>query len=569
MLKKTSYVLIIALFSFSSAANAVPLASPISDTADVVVIADVPTTPQPPRAQRKPKRLEKFGDLRVDNYYWLNERSNPEVIDYLKAENDYTQVVTAPTLALRATLFEEIKGRIPQTDQSVPYRADNYFYYDRVEESKQYPIFARKHGDLDAPEQILLDVNDLAKGYEYFEVGDWEVSSGENLLAYAADTTGRRIYTIRFKDLNTDEILKDEITAATDNIVWAEDNQTLFYAMQDAETLRPDRIYRHKVGTPSSEDVLVYEEEDEQFYAYVSKTKSKAYVIVGVSQTLSDELHYLPADKPQSDLQLFQARERGHEYSIEHYGDSFYILTNSGRAENFRLMQTPVDATDKSNWTELIPHRKEVLLEDFEIFSDHLVLEERINGLIQLRIRPWAQPESEYQIDFGEPAYSAGIDINPSFDSSTLRYHYTSMTTPHSVLDFDMTSRKARLLKRQQIGAGFDPKDYRTERLFAPAQDGTQIPVSVVYKKGAKLDGSRPLLLYGYGAYGNSLDAGFSSARLSLLDRGFIYAIAHVRGGEELGRSWYEQGKLLDKQNSFTDFIAFGEFLISEGYAYP
>lgn len=531
--------------------------------------ADTATAPQPPDAQKQPKRLEKFGDVRIDNYYWLRERENPAVRDYLEAENAYTEAMTAHTEALQDTIFEEIKTRIPQTDQSVPYRLDDYFYYSRVEEGQQYPIYARKKESLEAEEQVMLDVNQLAEGHDFFAVGNWEVSSGQDILAYAADTTGRRIYTIRFKNLGTGEVLKDEIPAVTPNMAWAEDNRTLFYAKQDPQTLRYYQIYRHTLGTPASLDELVYEEKDDTFSAYVFKTKSKKYLMIAAQQTLASEYRFLDAANPTGDFQVIAPRERGHEYSADHYGDAFYIRTNSGGAENFRLMKTPVTAPAQQHWTEVIPHRADVFLEDFELFAGHLVLEERKSGLIELRVRPWEAPSEAYYIDFEEPAYAAGIGANPAFDTQRLRYNYTSMTTPGSVYDYDMAAREATLKKRDAIGGGFDADDYRTERLFATAEDGTEVPVSVVYKKGTPLDGTAPLLLYGYGSYGNSLDAAFSAARLSLLDRGFVYAIAHVRGGEEMGRAWYESGKLLNKKNTFTDFIASAEHLIENNYADP
>jgi len=511
-----------------------------------------------------PKRLEKDGHVRVDNYYWLKERENPEVIDFLKKENEYTKAVMAHTEALEKTVFQEIKGRIKQTDLSVPYKLDDYFYYTRYEDGKEYPIYCRKKGSLDGPEEIMLDANTLAEGHEFLSVDTRAVSFGQDILAYAVDTKGRRFYTIYFKDLKTGELLKDVITNVTGNMDWANDNRTLFYSRQDPTTLRSYQIYRHVLGTEPSEDQLVYEETDDTFSIFVFKTKSKKYMMIGCFQTLSREYRYLVADNPNGDFKVFLSREKEHEYQIDHFQDKFFIRTND-QAKNFRLMSTPVGNTGKENWQELIPHRSDVFLENFEIFNDHLVLEERKGGLIYIRIIPWEESE-EHILEFDEPAYQAHISINLQFDTPILRYVYTSMTTPNSVYDYNMVTREKVLLKRDEVLGGFDSLNYITERLHVRADDGAEIPVSVVYRKGVKKDGQNPLLLYGYGSYGMSMDASFSSPRLSLIDRGFIYAIAHIRGGEELGRHWYEDGRQLKKKNTFTDLIACGDYLIREGY---
>ncbi len=511
-----------------------------------------------------PKRLEKDGHVRVDNYYWLKERENPEVIDFLKKENEYTKAVMAHTAALEKTVFQEIKGRIKQTDLSVPYKLDDYFYYTRYEDGKEYPIYCRKKGSLDGPEEIMLDANTLAEGHEFLSVDTRAVSFGQDILAYAVDTKGRRFYTIYFKDLKTGELLKDVITNVTGNMDWANDNRTLFYSRQDPTTLRSYQIYRHVLGTEPSEDQLVYEETDDTFSIFVFKTKSKKYMMIGCFQTLSREYRYLVADNPNGDFKVFLSREKEHEYQIDHFQDKFFIRTND-QAKNFRLMSTPVGNTGKENWQELIPHRSDVFLENFEIFNDHLVLEERKGGLIYIRIIPWEESE-EHILEFDEPAYQAHISINLQFDTPILRYVYTSMTTPNSVYDYNMMTREKVLLKRDEVLGGFDSLNYITERLHVRADDGAEIPVSVVYRKGVKKDGQNPLLLYGYGSYGMSMDASFSSPRLSLIDRGFIYAIAHIRGGEELGRHWYEDGRQLKKKNTFTDLIACGDYLIREEY---
>jgi oligopeptidase B len=522
----------------------------------------------PPMVKVVPEQLEKHGDVRVDDYYWLRERENPEVIAYLEAENAYTEAVMAHTEDLQEKLVEEIKGRIKQTDLSVPFELDDYFYYTKTEEGKEYPIYARKKGSLEAEEEILIDVNEVAEGHGFTSIPRPAMSYDHSIMAFAADTVGRRFYTIRFRDLDTGEILDDEIGPATPNMAWANDNRTLFYTRQDPVTLRASQIYRHVLGTDAAEDELVYEEPDTEFACYVWKTKSKRYLIIGCSQTLSNEYRFLAADDPAGDFRVFLPREAEHEYNIDHFGDYFYIRTNDGGAKNFKLMRTPITQTDKASWEEVIGHREDVLLEDFEVFREHLVVTERKDGLVRLRIRPWSG-EGEHYLDFGEPAYLAYVSTNPEIDTNILRYGYTSMTTPNSVYDYDMDTREKKLLKQEEVLGGFDPADYVTERLYAPARDGVGVPVSIVYRKGTEKNGDNPLLLYGYGSYGYSMDATFSSPRLSLLDRGFVYAIAHVRGGEELGRQWYEEGKLLNKKNTFTDFIDVAEFLIDGGYTNP
>jgi len=515
-------------------------------------------------ATQNPDRLEHHGNVRVDDYYWLNQRDDPNVIEYLEAENEYVEEMTAHIKDLEDELFEEIRGRIKEDDSSVPYKLNDYFYYTRFEEGQEYPIYARRRESMEAPEEIMLDVNDLAEGHGFFSVSGVSVSSGQDILAFTQDTVGRRIYEVRFKNLTTGEMLPEIISNVTSNIAWAEDNRTLFYTRQEAETLRWFQIFRHTLGTDPSEDELVYEEADEEFSSFVFKTKSKRFLMIGSQQTLSSEFRYLEATDPTGEFQVFAPRERDHEYDVDHFQGKFYIRTNF-EAENFRLMETPVTDTRKQNWSELIPHRENVLLSSFEIFAGHLVLAERSEALMQLRIIPW-DGTGEHYLDFGEPTYWAGIGTNPNFDTPILRYNYTSMTTPSSVIDYDMNTRESTLMKREEVLGGFDPEDYETERLWATAPDGVRVPISLVYHTGIERDGSNPLLLYGYGSYGFSMDATFSSARLSLLDRGFVYAIAHVRGGQEMGRWWYEDGKLLKKKNTFTDFIACAEHLVEQGY---
>jgi oligopeptidase B len=530
----------------------------------VTVLAQQPT---PPTAAVKPTQLELHDIVRVDNYYWLNERENPEVIAYLEAENEYMEAMTANTATLREELFEEIRGRIKEADESVPYRLDDYYYSTRWEEGKEYPVYARRKGSLDAPEEVMLDLNQLAEGQSFLTVWGREVSSGQDILAYAADTVGRRFNTVHFKNLATGELLDDAIPAVTSDFAWANDNRTLFYVKQDPQTLRSYQVYRHVLGTDVSEDELVYEEADSTFSSYVFKTKSKAYIMIGSSHTLSDEYRFLDANDPMGDFEVLQPREWNLEYSVDHYGESFYIRTNY-EAENFRLMQTPVAATGKANWSEVIPNRDDVFLQSFEIFQDYLVVSERKDGLIQLRIMPW-DGSGEHYLEFDDPTYRASISTNPAFNTTLLRYSYSSLTTPNSVYDYDMAAREKELLKQDEVLGGFDPSDYESERLFATADDGVRVPISIVYRKGIELDGSNPLLLYAYGSYGSSMSASFSASRLSLLDRGFVYAIAHVRGGQEMGRWWYENGKKFHKRNTFTDFIACGEYLVEAGYTAP
>jgi oligopeptidase B len=514
-----------------------------------------------------PTTLEKHGHVRGDDYYWLRERENPEVVAYLNAENDHAAKTMAPTEALQEKLFEEIKNRFKQTDMSVPYRRDDYFYFSRYEEGKEYPIYARKRGSLDQPEEIMLNGNTLAEGHEFFSIGGSAVSSGQDLLAYAVDTQGRRIFTTYFKNLATGELLPDIIPDVTEDLTWANDNKTLFYAKQDPTTLRAYQIFRHVLGTDSANDQLIFEEEDETYVTYVFKTKSRKFLMIVSSQTVSQEYRYLDAGDPAGEFKMFLPRQRDHEYHVDHYQDRFLIRTND-QAKNFRLMRTPVDKTGREHWEEVIPHRQDVFLGDFEIFRDHLVLEERARGLTQLRVIPWSGDESHY-LEFAEPAYRANLGTNLEFDTTTVRFEYTSMKTPLSVYDYDMTGRQRVLLKQEEVLGGFNADNYVTERLHAHAADATEIPLSIVYRKGAERNGANPLLLYGYGAYGISIDAAFASPRLSLIDRGFIYAIAHIRGGQELGRQWYEDGKLLKKKNTFTDFIACAEYLIRERFTNP
>ncbi|MBI1941747.1 MAG: S9 family peptidase [Acidobacteria bacterium] len=521
----------------------------------------------PPMVKIIPKKLEKHGHVRTDNYYWLGERDNPEVVAYLRAENEHTAAVMAPTQGLQEKLSNEFRNRIKQTDMSAPYKKDDFYYYTRTEEGQQYPIYCRKARSIEATEQIMLDVNQAAEGHEFCSAPRPEVSSGQNIMAYAVDTVGRRFYTIRFKDLIADKLLDDVIPNVTGNMVWANDNKTLFYSRQDPLTLRSYRIYRHVLGIDPATDELLYEETDETFNCGVFKTKSKKYIIIASTQTLSTEFRHLDADNPDGQFRIFQPRQKDHEYQVDHYGDYFYVRTNY-HAKNFRLMKTPIAKTDIANWEEVIPHRDDVFLERMELFKDYLVAVERKNGLLQMRILPWSGP-GEHDVDFGEPAYAAHPSDNYDFDTLLVRFTYSSMTTPQSVYDYNMATREKKLLKREEVLGGFDSANYRTERIYATAEDGARVPISLVYRTGFKKNGANPLLLYGYGSYGYSLDASFDPYHISLLDRGFVFALAHVRGGQEMGRQWYEDGKLLKKKNTFTDFIACAEHLIHEKYADP
>jgi len=520
----------------------------------------------PPKATIKPKELITHGHKRIDNYYWLNERENPEVIDYLKAENAYLEKMMSPSKKLQDKLFDEMKARIKEDDESLPYKSNGYFYYTRFEKGKEYAINCRKKGDLKAQEEVLLNQNELAKKSKYFALGALSVSNDNQLMAYATDTVSRRIYTVYFKDLKTGKNLPDVIKNTTGNIVWANDNKTLFYSRQDQQTLRAFQIYKHILGTDSNKDELVYEEKDETFSCYVTKTKSKKYIMVVSGSTVASEVRFLDADKPAGAFQMFLPRKRDHLYSVNHFGDKFYIVTNMD-APNYKLMETSTKKTDDTKlWKEVIAHRKDVFLEDIEIFKDFLVVGERKNGLLNMRVIRW-KDKQEHFLDFGEAAYSAYTSVNPDFDTKILRYGYTSLTTPNSTYDYDMEKRTKTLMKQQEIlGGKFDSKNYITERIYVTARDGVKVPMSIVYHKNTKKDGNAPLLQYAYGSYGATMDVYFSSARLSLLDRGFVYALCHIRGGQDLGRAWYDDGKMFNKKNTFYDFIDCSLYLLDNKY---
>ncbi len=522
----------------------------------------------PPVAAIKPETLEKHGDVRIDNYYWLNQREDQEVLDYLNAENDYYQKLTAHTKPFQDALFEEMKSRIKEDDSSVPYKYNGYWYITRYEKGKDYPIYARRKETMDAPEQILFDCNEMAVGHSYFNLSGLSISEDNKWASFGVDTVSRRQYTIQVKNLETNEILPLKIENTTGSSTWSGDNKTFFYTRKDAVTLRSEKIYKHILGSDTNDDAVVYHEKDETYNVFVYKEKSKKYLVIGSGSTLTTEYRILEAKNPDGEFRLFQKRTRGLEYSISHYGDKWYVMTNKDKATNFKLMTTPEDATGKENWVDLIAHRADVLLEDVDIFKDYLVVSERENGLNTIRIMPWEG--EEYYLPFEIETYTAGTAANPDFDTDILRYSYQSMATPSSVIDFNMKTKEKTVLKEQEVlGGKFDKDNYAEERIWATAKDGTKVPISMVYRKGIKKDGSNPFLLYAYGSYGASMDPYFSSLRLSLLDRGFIYGIAHIRGGEDLGRDWYEDGKLLKKKNTFTDFIDCSEFVIAEGYTSP
>lgn len=535
------------------------------------------TMPTPPLAKKHTEKLTIHGDTRTDDYFWMRlsdeqkEAKKPDaqtqdVLDYLNAENAYLNQVMEPAKDLRQKLYEEMVARLKQDDQSVPVSRNGYSYYERFEPGADYSLVCRKALTENAAEEIMLNGPEMGNDQAYFEIGSYAVSPDNNLLAYSVDWVSRREYVIYIKDLRTGTEYKDKIKDTEGDPVWANDNKTIFYTKKDPVTLRSNQIYRHVIGTSQSKDVLVYEEKDESFNASIYKTKSEQFLIIWNYSTLSTEILYLDASNPMGEWKIIQKRERDHEYSITHSGDYFYVITNMDGAKNFKMMRTPVRATSKENWEEVIPHRSDVLLEGMEAFKDFYVLSERINGLNQLRVSRWDKSGDHY-VTFPDPTYNAYLGENPDFNTNLLRFHYTSLTTPASVYHYNMGTQERTLLKQQEI---MDPKfsidNYTSQRLFATAKDGTQIPLSIVYKKGTLLDGSAPLLLYGYGSYGYSMDAYFSSSRLSLLDRGFIFVIAHVRGGQEMGREWYEDGKLLKKKNTFTDFIDCAEYLIEHKY---
>ncbi|MFL0093243.1 S9 family peptidase [Tenacibaculum maritimum] len=533
-----------------------------------------------PIADKEPKKLEKHGDVRIDNYFWMrlsDEQKNAaekdsqtqKVYDYLNAENAYFDKMTFNTKDFQEELFEEMKGRIKEDDESVPYESNGYFYITRYEKGSQYPIYSRKKHTLEAIEEILFNVNDEAKGHDYFQLGGLNISPDNKLAAFAIDTVSRRQYVIKVKNLETGETYPDEIKNTTGGSVWANDNKTLFYTKKDPLTLRSSKIFRHILGTSPDDDVEVFEEKDDTFGVFVTKTKSKKYIVIGSYSTVSSEYQVLEANDPTGNFKLIQPRERDLEYDIAHYQDCFYIKTNKDGAINFKLMKTPENKTEKENWVDVIPHREDTLLEDMSIFKDYLVLEERSEGLSKIRIKRWDETE-DYYLPFEEETYSVGVYSNPDFDTDVIRYSYNSMTTPSSVIDFSMKSQTKEVKKEQEVlGGKFDKQNYTSKRIWAQARDGKKVAVSLVYRKDLQINENTPVLQYAYGSYGYTIPDGFSTTRLSLLDRGFIYALAHIRGSQYLGRDWYEDGKMLFKKNTFTDFVDCSKYLIEKGYTSP
>jgi oligopeptidase B len=521
---------------------------------------------KPPATEKEPKEFIAHGDKRIDEYYWLNQRENPKVLDYLRAENDYLDTMMSGTRDLREKLFKEMKGRIKEKDESLPYKDNGYWYYSRFEEGKQYPIFCRKKETLQAPEEVMLDQNKMAEGFKYFSIGGRAVSDNNELLAFTVDSVSRRLYGLQIKNLATGVVYPETITNVEgSDIAWAADNKTVFYIKKDVTTLLGYQVWRHELGTDPSKDVMVYEEKDDRFYIGVYRTKSKKYIaIVSDMNEVSTEYRLLDAAHPAGSFKIFEPRKENFQYSIEHFNNKFYVLTD-WNAPNFRLMETPEEKTGKENWKEVIPHRKDVYISGLLVFKNHLVLAEMKDALNQLRVINQTD-HKDYYITFPETVYASFPNVNPDYNTNILRFAYTSMTTPASIYDFNMDTQQRELKKQTEVLGGFKKEDYVSERVWATVRDGVKVPISLVYKKGMKRDGRNPLLLYGYGSYGSSMSPSFNSNIISLLDRGFIYAIAHVRGGQEMGRQWYDQGHLFNKKNTFYDFIDCGEFLIKENF---
>ncbi|MFK5974148.1 MAG: S9 family peptidase [Flavobacteriaceae bacterium] len=519
-----------------------------------------------PIAKKSPKELIIHNDIRVDDYYWLNDREDKEVISHLERENDYYKAVTVHTKDFQEALFDEMKGRIKEDDSSVPYKQNGYWYVTRYEIGKEYPIYSRHRELLESVEEIIFDCNEMAEGHEFFNLGGIVISPDNRLAVFGVDTVSRRQYTLQIKNLETGEVLSDKIENTTGTAVWANDNKTMFYCKKDPLTLRSDKIFKHKLGTPTSADELVFQEKDETFGTFVYKSKSKKYIIIGSYSTLTSEFQILKSDNPDGTFKVFSPRERGLEYSICHFEDSFYILTNKDKATNFKLMRAKEENTSSDQWQEFIRHRKDVLLEDIDIFKEYYVLSERENGLNMLKINRWDTAEG-FHLPFESETYTANVSTNPDFDTEILRYSYNSLGTPNSVIDFNMRTKTKEVKKEQEVlGGKFKKENYVEKRLWATARDGVKIPMSIIYHKNTKLDANTPILQYAYGSYGATIDPYFSTIRLSLLDRGFVYVLSHIRGGQYLGRPWYEDGKLLKKKNSFNDFVDCSKFLIESKF---
>jgi oligopeptidase B len=525
--------------------------------------ADDAPGPQPPMAKKNSKTVEIHGDKLKDDYFWLREKSDPEVRAYLDEENKYADAFMKGTDGFRQKLYDEMLARIKQTDLTVPYRFRGDYYYSRTETGKQYSIYCRKRGSLEAPEQVLIDLNELAKGERFMSLGDYDVSENGNLLAYTTDNTGFRDYRLQIKDLTTDKLLPESVEKVS-SVTWAADGKTLFYSVDDAAK-RPYRVYRHTLGSPIASDALVYEEKDEMFRVGVFRSKSRAYLFLPSESHTSSEWRILPAGEPAGEWKVIASREKDHEYDVSHRGDLLYIRTNSGGCRNFRVMTAPLADPKRENWKEIVPCREDVMVSGIDLFADFMVVTEREDALPRIRITDLPSGAS-HRIEFPEQVYSVSPSSNFEFETSTLRYNYQSLTIPSSVYDYDLKTRKSKLMKRTEVLSGYDPDKYQAERRHATAPDGTKVPISLVYRKGLKKDGKNPALLYAYGSYGSFMSATFSSNRVSLLDRGLVYAIAHIRGGGDLGKKWHDQGRMMSKKNTFTDFIACAEALIADGY---
>jgi len=517
----------------------------------------------PPKADQRPYQHKTHNDIRVDEYFWLKERENPEVIDYLERENDYYLKSTAHTIDFQEDLFEEMKARIKEDDSSVPYFYNGYWYISRFESGKEYPIYTRKKASLDAEEEVIFDCNEMAEGHQYFRLAGFTISPDNTKAAFSIDTISRRLYTTKVKNLITGKYLSTSIKNTTGGVVWARDNKTLFYTNKDTETLRSQAIFKHNIISNQSE--LVYEEKDDTFSVYVMDSKSEDYIFISSYSSLTTEFQYIKSNEPSDKFKYIQKRQRGLEYSISHFGDYFYIFTNADDALNYKIMRTPVSSTERSNWVDFVPHRPSVLLEDLDIFRDYMVLTERENGLSRIRIQSWDGSKDAYLPILGE-TYTLYTSTNLDFNTSKLRYAFNSLTNPSSVLEYDMETGDIITLKEQEVLGTFDKNDYVSKRLWASASDGVKVPISIVRHKDTQLNSETPILQYAYGSYGSTIDPNFSTTRLSLLNRGFAFAIAHVRGGEYMGRNWYEDGKLLNKKNTFSDFISCSKFLIEQGY---
>jgi oligopeptidase B len=530
--------------------------------APVSLFAIDPNAAKPPAAAKKPEKLTLHGETRVDDFFWLKDKKNPEVIKYLEAENTYFAAVMKPTEAFQATLYKEFLSRIKQTDQDVPVKNRGYWYYSRTEEGKQYSIRCRKKGSMDAPEEVLLDGNELAKGEKFFSLGGMKVSDDGNLLAYVTDTTGYREYFLSVKDLRTGKLIENKLVKAP-QFEWAADNKTLFYVTED-DAKRDHKLWRHTLGQPKEKDTLVYEEKDELFWLQLSRSRDRKYLYHTSASFTSTEQRFLPSETPEGEWKTILKREPDHEYSADHRDGTFYIRTNKA-ATNFKVMTCPVEKTDPANWKDLAPYDPKVFVEDADVFKNYVVISARVGGLSQVIVRDLAKGTAE-PVEFKEAVYDVGLSSNPEFDTDSIRFTYTSLVTPDSEFEYDMATKGRTLLKRKEVPGGYDPENYVTERIHATAKDGTKVPISLVYRKGLKKDGTAPCLLYAYGSYGYSTTADFDPVRVSLLDRGVVYAIGHIRGGSELGRTWYDDGKMLKKMNTFTDFIACADYLVAEKY---